>query len=205
MQPTGAGTFALRAGTGRTYGQESGADRAVPRPRAREGDIDLEGQVLPPPRRTSRGPILGRLEPLLTGATLGLLILGGGGRLAMRGVTLWEGRAHLFSVAGTLRVLAWGAGLGAAAAVARTVIERAAARWTPTAAPSRRAAIAWLVTLAIALVLLTPWTLPRLVLFPPVVLAWLAALEATRRRRSVRDGAGVDREIGAASASSPIA
>ena len=147
--------------------------------------------MLRPPHRASREPSRIWLEALLTGAMLGLVILGGGGRLAMRGVTLWEGRTHLFSAAGTLRVLAWGAGLGAAAALARAAIDRAGTRWTPAVSPGARAAAAWLVTLAIALVLLTPWTLPRLALFPPVVLGYLAALERARRGRDAREEAHV--------------
>ena len=37
-----------------------------------------------------------------TGALLGAAILGIGGRVAMRGVTLWEGRAHQFTLGGSL-------------------------------------------------------------------------------------------------------
>lgn len=128
------------------------------------------------------------LAALLLGTCLGVLILGAGGRLAMRGVTLWEGRTHLYSLAGTLTVLAWGAGLGAAAGLVRVAIEsglrraRAGGRHRSDSLPL---ALWWAVSSGIALVLLTPWTLSRLVLFPPVVLAFLAAFETIWSRMEV--------------------
>ncbi|HEX2779207.1 MAG TPA: hypothetical protein VHM30_06900 [Gemmatimonadaceae bacterium] len=135
-------------------------------------------------RAEHRGALPAPLAALLAGAVLGVLILGVGGRLAMRGVTLWEGRTHLFSVAGTLTVMMWGAGFGAAAGTLRFAVDRAFARWGPERSQLVRAATAWAITLAIALVVLTPWTAPRLALFPPVLLLYLTALESVWRRRS---------------------
>lgn len=51
----------------------------------------------------------------LVGTAAGGLLLGGGGRLAMRGVTLLAGSRPGFSVGGTLEVLAFGAIVGAVA------------------------------------------------------------------------------------------
>ena len=45
------------------------------------------------------------------GAMLGAIVLGGGGRAAMRGIAMLEDRPRLWSVGGTLRVMAFGAGL----------------------------------------------------------------------------------------------
>lgn len=107
-----------------------------------------------------------------TGALLGAAILGIGGRFAMRGVTLWEGRAHQFTLRGSLTVMAWGLGFGALAGLARPAAER----WLPGSAITRRV-VFMAAMLGIALVILTPLTVPRLVLFPPVVLFFLLALE----------------------------
>ena len=41
--------------------------------------------------------------------------------------------------------------------------------------------------LGATLVLLTPWTLPRLVLFPPVVLIFLAAFQESYRSTEARN------------------
>jgi hypothetical protein len=125
---------------------------------------------------------------LLLGALVGAVILGIGGRLAMRGVTLWEGRSHLFSLTGTLTVVAWGAGLGALAAILRATLEwgaaRLAARRGGHVVPGRSSAVWVALAFAVALVLLTPWSPPRLALFPPVVGAFLWTLDAAWRRLS---------------------
>jgi predicted tellurium resistance membrane protein TerC len=115
------------------------------------------------------------------GAALGALVLGSGGRLAMRGVTLWEGRPHLFSVNGTLTVLIWGAGFGLAAGVLRAALDALFDRWAPRAPRVARLTTHVVLCVGVALVLLTPWTVPRLVLFPPIVIVFLGAFEAGRR------------------------
>lgn len=71
---------------------------------------------------------------LATGALLGLTILGPGGRLAMRGITLLEERAHQFMVAFSL--LCYG----------------------------------------LAVVILTPLTVNRLLLFSPVIWTFILSL-----------------------------
>jgi hypothetical protein len=52
---------------------------------------------------------------ILTGAIIGLPVLGGGGRLAMRLIAMLTGVPSAFSFEGTLTVLLAGAGSGAAA------------------------------------------------------------------------------------------
>ena len=122
------------------------------------------------------------LASVAIGAALGVLVLGSGGRLAMRGVTLWEHRPHLFSAAGTVTVLLWGAGFGAAAGALRAALEAAFDRWAPAAPRIVRLTSFVAISFGAALVVLTPWTLPRLVLFPVVVVIFLAAFEALWRR-----------------------
>jgi hypothetical protein len=122
----------------------------------------------------------------MLGTALGAGILGIGGRLAMRGITLWEGRLHLFTWRGTLAVIAWGAGLGLAAGLLRLAIDAAAERWFARRTGERVRALAFAAPcLAVMLILLTPWTVPRLVVFPPVVLCYLIAFESGWRRRVV--------------------
>jgi hypothetical protein len=119
------------------------------------------------------------------GALLGALILGGGGRLAMRGITLWEDRPHQFTAGGTLSVLAFGAAFGVLGAGLRAAIDFAVRRWLPARAPRRAPGAAFaVVCLAIACVLLTPLTAHRLVLFPPVVVLYVVALERFWRGRA---------------------
>jgi hypothetical protein len=134
-------------------------------------------------RGTSPGYVAG---PLL-GAALGTVVLGIGGRLAMRSVTLWEHRMHLFSLSGTASVILWGTALGCAAGLLRVIIEAVLDRWIPRSNMITRAGTFELVCAALALTLLTPWTLPRLVLFPPVVVGFLVLFELAwwRRLRSL--------------------
>ena len=120
---------------------------------------------------------------LTLGAGLGALILGGGGRLAMRGITLWEGRTHLLSLGGTLSVIGYGVAFGVLGACLRAALDVAAERWVPVRAPgSAPSAVFAIVCLALAVLLLTPLTVHRLVLFPPLVVLYVIALEACWRR-----------------------
>ena len=120
---------------------------------------------------------------LAFGAALGALILGGGGRLAMRGITLWERRPHLFSASGTFSVIGFGAAFGVIGAALRLSLGVAAQRWRPAWAPGRVPTVAWsLLCFALAVLMLTPITVHRLVLFLPVVVAYLVAFERWWRR-----------------------
>ena len=68
------------------------------------------------------------LDEVVVGTGLGVLVLGGGGRIAMRAVALATDRPLLLSLGGTVTVLASGAAAGAAGgllrAVSRTVAQR---------------------------------------------------------------------------------
>src|SRR5207302_4626130 len=96
----------------------------------------------------------------------------------MRGVMLWEHRPHLFSIVGTVTVLIWGAAFGVAAGALRVGLEAIIDRWRPAVSRVARLTIFAVLCLGAALVVLTPWTRPRLLLFPPVVVAFVAAFEA---------------------------
>ena len=120
---------------------------------------------------------------LALGAGLGAFILGAGGRLAMRVITLWEGRAHQLSVAGTLSVIGFGVAFGVLGAILRVALHAAAERWLPERAPHWTPEAAFALTcLAIAVLLLTPLTMHRLVLFPPLVALYVLAVEWCWRR-----------------------
>ena len=102
----------------------------------------------------------------------------------MRAITLWEDRAHLFSVVGTFTVAAWGVAFGAAAAALRFALEATFNRWLPErTTESSRALIFAVICLALAIIVLTPLTMHRLVLFPPVVALYLLTLEVFWRRQ----------------------
>ena len=129
-----------------------------------------------------RRSVMAWARPLVLGAGLGALILGGGGRLAMRGITLWEGRPHQFSARGTLTVLGFGAAFGLIGAGLRAALDVAAERWRPAGISRRaRAAALAVACFALALLVLTPLTVHRLVLFPPVVALYVLALEGCWR------------------------
>ena len=113
---------------------------------------------------------------LLRGAVLGVLILGVGGRLAMRGVTLWEGRAHQLTAAGTITVLLWGTGFGIAGALLRWGLGRGFDRWLPGVRPGMRLLAFSAIVLALTLALLTPLTMHRVVLFVPLAVLYVVAL-----------------------------
>jgi hypothetical protein len=78
------------------------------------------------------------LVSLALGTGLGALVLGSGGRLAMRGVTLWEHRPHLLSVNGTMTVFWWGAAFGLATGALRAGLDMVFDRWTPRLSPGAR-------------------------------------------------------------------
>jgi putative exporter of polyketide antibiotics len=119
-----------------------------------------------------RGPLLGAL--------LGLPILGGGGRLAMHGVSLLATDAqHSVTVQGTVTVLVAGLAAGTAAGAMYALLARVL--------PARRLARDAL--FAVLLVLLTlrglkPVSALTLALFMPVVLVYGVALERAWHARS---------------------
>ena len=84
-----------------------------------------------------------------------------------------EDRPRLWSVGGTLRVMAFGAGFGAVAGALRAAIDRWLARLTER----RRSALFVALGCGLGVVGLTPLTPYRLALFLPVVALFLGLFE----------------------------
>ena len=116
------------------------------------------------------------VRDVIGGAVLGALVLGLGGRIAMREVASWEGRARIVTLTGTLTVVAWGAMFGFLAGLLRTAVDRV----LPGVRAQARKLVFAVACVGIALVLLTPWTVQRIVLFVPVVAVFVAAFERWR-------------------------
>ena len=124
---------------------------------------------------------------LSAGTVLGAIFLGIGGRLAMRGIALAEGRMPLFTPEGSLAVVLLGAITGAIVAslflLARVFF------------PSRRVLrvlFFWIVTLAVVLRGVSPLTLINVMWFVPLFLAhgsllnlYWCRVHLTRRTRYV--------------------
>ncbi|HYN79960.1 MAG TPA: hypothetical protein VES88_00545 [Gemmatimonadaceae bacterium] len=64
------------------------------------------------------------LRSALAGAAIGLVVLGIGGRVIMRVIAHWEGRAPAFTTSGTFTVVMMGALAGLAAGVAHGLLRR---------------------------------------------------------------------------------
>jgi hypothetical protein len=111
---------------------------------------------------------------LIRGAVLGGVVLGLGGRLAMRGITLLEHRTPIWTVAGSLRVIGFGMAFGLVAAALRVGLGVIPPRLLPRRHGTRAFAV---LCLALALVGLTPITRFRLLVFLPVVALFIAAME----------------------------
>jgi hypothetical protein len=130
--------------------------------------------VAPALRTTDAAHLRTWLMALSLGAVLGALMLGVGGRLAMRGITLWEGRPHLASAAGTLTVLGFGTIFGIAGGALRGAIAVLSSYRVPERV---QGPVFFGACLVIALVFLTPLTMHRLIVFPPVVVVYALVFE----------------------------
>ena len=118
--------------------------------------------------------------PLL-GALIGLAVLGGGGRLAMRQIAAWEGAAGSFSVEGTITVLLSGAASGATGGIIRAI----------TGIGGRVPAALRFMLFAAACFALTirglnPVDSDRLLFFLPLVSLYVVAMELGWRRLPAR-------------------
>jgi len=124
----------------------------------------------------------------LIGVGVGAVVLGVGGRLAMRGIAVLSGAPPSFTVGGSLRVVLMGAlsGLGGAwiLKVLRFFLAR---RWLI------QTLLFYAIIVLITLRGLKPVDLQRLVLFLPVVLLYAFLLRVlTRRRRTLAAGPVVE-------------
>jgi len=120
------------------------------------------------------------LLTVLYGTVLGTLILGVGGRVAMRVIAMATSGTTGFSFGGTMTVVFLGAAAGAVTGVILAVTRAGLARW-----PTAQTVIFWLVLVAITLRGLRPLDTLRVALFLPLVLLLAVLLQvATGKKQS---------------------
>jgi hypothetical protein len=101
------------------------------------------------------------------GLTIGTIVLGIGGRLAMRGIALAQGRAPGFTIGGTTTVVFLGAACG--------VIGSLIFAGTRALVPGNRiirGMLFWLILVLITLRGLSPLDVPKLAFFLPLILGY---------------------------------
>jgi hypothetical protein len=118
------------------------------------------------------------LVTVVYGAALGTLILGVGGRLAMRVISMATSGATGFSFGGTLTVVFLGAASGGAAGAILSVTRAFLCRW-----PAAQAITFWLLLVAITLRGLRPLDTLRVALFLPLVVLMGILLQIVTRER----------------------
>jgi hypothetical protein len=126
----------------------------------------------------------------LLGLALGAIILGAGGRVAMRGVALLAGATPGFSLGGTMTVVFLGAVSGIAGALVLVALRFALPRF-----PLARGTAYWAFLVLVTLRGLNPVDGQRILLFMPLVVAYGVALQVAscrvaRRRRAPPSDAG---------------
>jgi hypothetical protein len=115
------------------------------------------------------------------GTVLGTLILGVGGRLAMRVIAVLDGTPVGFSVGGSMTVVFLGAVAGAAGGLVLWVTRRVFPR-----APLARGVVFWGALTFLTLRGLNPVSVERLLVFAPLILVYGASLYRVWCRRYVR-------------------
>ena len=113
--------------------------------------------------RMTRSPWL---VGLLVGAVSGVIVLGIGGRIAMRGIALYNGRPTGFSWGGSLTVLVLGAACGAGGGILLVLMRRLVRHRL------LRAAIFWTLVGLITLRGLRPVDAVKLSAFVPLILLY---------------------------------
>lgn len=119
------------------------------------------------------------LATVIYGAALGTLILGVGGRLAMRVIAMATSGTTGFSFGGTLTVVFLGAASGAMAGAVLSVTRVMLPRW-----PAAQTITFWLLLAAMTLRGLRPLDTLRVALFLPLVLLLGILLQIVTRERS---------------------
>jgi hypothetical protein len=120
------------------------------------------------------------LTTVIYGAVLGTLILGVGGRLAMRVIATSTSGNTGFSFGGTLTVIFLGAASGAVAGGILSALRAALGRW-----PAAQTITYWLLLVAITLRGLRPLDTLRVALFLPLVLLLGVLLQVVTRPKSI--------------------
>ena len=137
---------------------------------------------------------------LVAGALSGLVILGVGGRVAMRLIGLHNGQPGGWSFGGTMTVIF----MGVVSGVAGAAIRAAASTWLPRRLPdSAGTAVFAIACLLLTLRGLNPVDVPRLVFFLPLTIAYFVVFEMMWRRRGRTAGADVVIDPGPSPQASP--
>ena len=125
---------------------------------------------------------------LVAGALSGLVILGIGGRVAMRLIALHNGQPGGWTVGGTMTVIF----LGVVSGVGGGAIRAVASAWIPRRLPdSAGTAVFAIACLLLTLRGLNPVDVPRLLYFLPLTIAYVVVFEIIWRRRGRTAGADV--------------
>jgi hypothetical protein len=125
------------------------------------------------------------------GVAVGTLVLGIGGRLAMRGIAHFVGQPPSFSLGGSVTVIFLGMVSGLVGAVVFVSLRVWLPRWRLL-----RITLFWVFLTLVTLRGLLPLDTPRLVLFGPLVVIYGVALEflwslrSLRRRREAHSAVG---------------
>src|SRR5262245_22570262 len=103
----------------------------------------------------------------MLGGIAGALVLGVGGRIAMRGVAILQEWTPYFTMAGSMTVVLMGTLAGAAGAVILLIL------WSiPRLPRSGRVALFWVAAILITLRILQPLDRERILTFTPVVVVY---------------------------------
>lgn len=120
---------------------------------------------------------------LLTGIVLGTIVLGIGGRIAMRAIAVQSGTPGILTPSGTLTVVLAGTGSGLAGAVFQLIAAAVASRLAPRRYWVRRLLFGIMLVL-VTLRGLSPVQPLALALFAPLVLLYAVAMEIAASRRA---------------------
>jgi len=132
------------------------------------------------------------LDGLLLGVATGAVILGAGGRLAMRGVSILQEWTPYFTLDGSLTVVVTGTLTGVAGAALLLVL-----RAIPRLPGWSAVLLFWLVAALVTMRVIQPFDRERLMLFPPVVLVYgVVLLKGLRWLASRRPAPGAHRQPG---------
>jgi len=134
------------------------------------------------------------LAGLVIGASLGTVVLGVGGRIAMRGIARLAGSPGGFSFGGSLTVVFLGLVSGLAGALAFLAL-----RWLVRSHRLLRGALFWAFLVLVTLRGLRPLDVQRVVLFLPLVLIFGVALQVIWCRVYLRGKSDANRPAPTAS------
>lgn len=113
----------------------------------------------------------------LIGALIGLVVLGVGGRVAMRGIAMHDGAGGILTLQGTITVMLLGAASGAGGGIIRALLDIG-----DRLPNSVRFSLFAVTCLAITLRGLNPLDLTRIIYFLPLVALYAVSLKTAWQR-----------------------